>query len=457
MASLNVPATKGVGWFMKKTNLQWLGPELVRAGLVQNKRWVLDTAEEVSHMPWLRDMGLLATAAAIVHPHALSIIKSAPIVVAVALPRVEWHNRESRAHRLKQWRAEVEQGQKLRDLLEGYGVPYGMRLLDVGVIDGEMVGPGARKMAVIPASTFAQSMPRGDVKHQRRWILDLITAYDKAAMLGGTTGDRHDRYVAETLTWLAVNWKADVAIGDYGRGTTIIPAMMDYFASRYPEPPNRRWTMERAHVLSTEWHEEMVTRNHETMFRQKWQRGFDDEAPLPAGWPRVAKRIAPKPFEEVAHMVKADQTRPEDIDKYDPDWHDLYEATALTTGRALAEETAAMRHCVANYAGLVHTGRSVIYSITKNGKRVATVELHPSGARGVPPTVGEFKRFANKVVPPRAEERNLVADLRAHIGEITRQSVKAGAVATGVAPEGLTVSYLQSIARGLSGIVGRGV
>ena len=48
---------------------------------------------------------------------------------------------------------------------------------------------------------------------------------------------------------------------------------------------------------------------------------------------------------------------------------------ALQTGKALRAEGAAMHHCVASYWQNVVNGRSRIYSIRENGRRVATLEV----------------------------------------------------------------------------------
>ena len=48
---------------------------------------------------------------------------------------------------------------------------------------------------------------------------------------------------------------------------------------------------------------------------------------------------------------------------------------ALQTGKALRTEGAAMHHCVASYWRNVVDGKSRIYSIRENGRRVATLEV----------------------------------------------------------------------------------
>ena len=48
---------------------------------------------------------------------------------------------------------------------------------------------------------------------------------------------------------------------------------------------------------------------------------------------------------------------------------------ALQTGKALQAEGAAMHHCVASYWENVAEGKSRVYSIRENGRRVATLEV----------------------------------------------------------------------------------
>lgn len=47
----------------------------------------------------------------------------------------------------------------------------------------------------------------------------------------------------------------------------------------------------------------------------------------------------------------------------------------LTNSRSLAEEGAAMGHCVGSYARWCHQGMSAIFSLTADGARRATVEI----------------------------------------------------------------------------------
>lgn len=69
---------------------------------------------------------------------------------------------------------------------------------------------------------------------------------------------------------------------------------------------------------------------------------------------------------------------PIDLSDAKPMEIDGYKIEPLHTPRQIAEEGSAMRHCVATYIKSVFDGRSHIASITKDGKRVATLDY---GAR----------------------------------------------------------------------------
>ncbi len=65
-----------------------------------------------------------------------------------------------------------------------------------------------------------------------------------------------------------------------------------------------------------------------------------------------------------------------------------YSATALVSAKELAEEGAAMHHCVASYASMCVRGDCQIYSIKKAGKRVATLELRIAARMHTDPSLG---------------------------------------------------------------------
>jgi len=67
-----------------------------------------------------------------------------------------------------------------------------------------------------------------------------------------------------------------------------------------------------------------------------------------------------------------------------------YSISYIDTPEGLREEGDKMHHCVGSYSSNVHKGYSSIYSVRKDGKRVATLELRKSNAVQEPSTLAFF-------------------------------------------------------------------
>src|SRR5262249_3636153 len=110
---------------------------------------------------------------------------------------------------------------------------------------------------------------------------------------------------------------------------------------------NPRWTLDRARIKEQEWHAELA--NSET--------AEDDDSDF----------------------------RPDSVIDYAPlpilAEHGGLSFVALQTREALHAEGAAMSRCVASYWWSVARGSSRIYSILKDGSRVATVQLTSESER----------------------------------------------------------------------------
>jgi hypothetical protein len=111
------------------------------------------------------------------------------------------------------------------------------------------------------------------------------------------------------------------------------------FVSAHADTFNPRWTLNRARAEEQKWHAELA----------------------------------------VAETVESTGVAPNTVIDYMPLpvlWeHGGVSFVALQTGKALQAEGAAMRHCVATYWQNVINSKSRIYSILKDGSRVATLEL----------------------------------------------------------------------------------
>jgi hypothetical protein len=150
----------------------------------------------------------------------------------------------------------------------------------------------------------------------------------------------------EIRRWAALAFSRDIAAGNRPRGhVSDIADFLSHEIGRF----NPRWTIPAALAAAEEWHRTLARQQDEERFLKSHGMGFDDPidyAPLPQ-----AGRL-----------------------------HG-FEFTALRTGRDLWIEGKAMRHCVSTYVSEVMTGRSRIYSVSRDDRRVATMELQPNGKR----------------------------------------------------------------------------
>lgn len=114
--------------------------------------------------------------------------------------------------------------------------------------------------------------------------------------------------------------------------------ILDFFRSTGNYEPKMSW--ENAWKRAQQWHNEEVRRANERMRL----RAVEDEKPFPSPWIPGA----------TVHG---------------------YEIVPLTSPQELNEEGAAMHHCVGSYARNVRGGHCYIYSVRKDGNRLATLEL----------------------------------------------------------------------------------
>lgn len=137
--------------------------------------------------------------------------------------------------------------------------------------------------------------------------------------------------------------------------------------------------------------------------------------------------IAVRAFED-RNQVEAARLRKQAMER--KEWDSLvgettingYDIIPLRTGLSLVEEGAAMRHCVAGYVDLcVHDG-SRIFSMMRDGKRLATLEIGPQGrSYGVLQVRGKCNAsVSNEIRATATEVANLYSDL-------VRQSEKKAA------------------------------
>ena len=269
-----------------------------------------------------RTYALMANA----HRYAIDYIEQAPVIVLAAYGSDHAFNQE-------QFRKMCESKAQLRDVMRSYGLPLPLRLLDAKVLTARRATV-IRRLALINPSTLAQIIPATRRK-QNAWLQALRYWDERMAA-------RSEAYNFRCLffDWAATNYPGVTYTEANG-----VYHMVD-FVRAHPDTFNPVWTLNRARAEEQKWHEDLAVARADLAVAEVVQRTgvpletVIDYTPLPLLWENGGLSFV-----------------------------------ALQTGKALRAEGAAMHHCVASYWQNVVNGRSRIYSVLENRKRVATVEV----------------------------------------------------------------------------------
>ncbi|WP_438278339.1 PcfJ domain-containing protein [Nitrobacter sp.] len=319
----------------QKSLLQWLAPELAAKGVLLNEPWVQASVRQVEDMFPVKPLAIAALMMVAVEPFAIDYLRQAPVLVVAAAQGMECFRPMEREFVLRNWQTIVHDRPKLRDLLKYYGLVRPLRALK-----GEAFRAGPAEYQVIqnlcdvPPSPLAQAIPTS-IRHQHIWL--------RALGEWSETMCRREQSARALFDW------AVRAMGNHAEaGDTLdqASAVADY-AAIHIDTFNRRWSYQRAFRAALEWHEELARASSEKAYFLTHKMGWDeviDYGDLPG-----------------STTIEG------------------YEMVALQTGAALHAEGADMHHCVASYAGNVIRGFSRIFSVRKDGRRVATFEISKSG------------------------------------------------------------------------------
>jgi hypothetical protein len=321
----------------QKSLLQWLAPELAANGVLQNEPWVQISARQAEDMFSVRPLAIAAVTMVVVESFAIDYLRQAPVLVVAAAQGMECFRPTEREFVLRDWQAIVRDRPKLRDLLRYYGLIRPLRALK-----GQAFRAGPAEYQVIqnlcdvPPSPLAQAIPTS-IRKQHNWLRALGEWSDAMC--------RREQSAKALLDWAVCamgNHTGSTADGTLDQASTIA----DY-AAFHIRSFNRRWSYQRAFRAALEWHEELARASNEKAYFLTHKMGWDDVIDY-GGLPGSV-------------TIEG------------------YEMVALQTGAALHAEGADMHHCVASYAGNVIRGFSRIFSVRKDGQRVATFEISKSG------------------------------------------------------------------------------
>ena len=253
------------------------------------------------------------------HPRAIDYLAQAP-VMALSI------DQKTMSHRMRSWfqlrvTGPCERGESLKQIMAEFHMPYPLRRIAAASCEPKMFQVIAALAKMDPA-VLGQIIPEA-TGPQRQWLRNLRDFNARLRQRGRSS---------ETLAWAAVAMAA-------ARPAKGEAADMADFASSPDATFNTAWRWKRATEEMHRWHSRLTVER--------------------------ALRGSPITPETVMDFGKHP-----DIASVDG-----FAFVALRTPLSLAEEGAAMRHCVATYINDVMRGKCSIVSIKRAGDRIATLEL----------------------------------------------------------------------------------
>jgi hypothetical protein len=308
---------------------------LAREGLVPNEPWVAEHCTEAVELIYDKNLHLTAMIWAAVHKYGIDYIRQAPVLVLASHPPQGsgHHDHGKRMKLAKHIFIYCQTKQKLRDVMTKYDVAAPLRRIN-GHNFRRIHRDTLLALSKINPSTLSQCIP--DVKKQLIWIENLNTWH----------------YNIKTRHELAIN--LPICITEWGVknvGTTRafhIEDLMDYVVAN-AATFNFKWNLAQALEASRRWHEETSQRSQEQDFFAR--HGIEWKEEIKNWGLLITMKIGELTFE------------------------------ALNSGEKLYVDGKIMHHCVGSYSGAVISGRSRIYSISQDEKRIATIELNKPGVR----------------------------------------------------------------------------
>lgn len=334
--------------------LQWMAPDLVRAGLIRNEAYIEpNTARAVKLFP-NQGMHAAVTLLAALHPRAIEYLEQAPVLALAASFGARANSRRDRAYIAMNFGPVMDRGAKLKDVLKTFRIAYPLRAISANAIRPGVWGVIQAISRLVDPSTIAQAIPAEPTRHMY-WLAVLDALW---AVLQRRRPD--ERINAPILRWamLALS-RAENHRMTSALATTEIADFLICNSDHW----NTRWTWDRLADETLAWHEALANAQVDAINDARYDQDVD--------YGRFPTELTIDGFEFVA----------------------------LRSLRALIVEGRAMHHCVASYYPDVLSGRARIYSIRKDGARLATVEMCPwaDATAGI----AQLKGFAN--ADPRAD------------------------------------------------------
>lgn len=293
-------------------------------------------------------MHAAARAFGLAHERAAQYLAQAPVMVFAA--GVGADQRTSALYMQHRLRSQCEQGVSLKVMMRGFGYPLPLRRLKASALIPS-VAPALPWLAKTSPSVLGRVIPEKTTA-QRKWLSELCSWIIHFKRHGTLPSQQHFDWMAERLAVHAPEKGVGGDIADF-----MIAASRDVGYAHF----NIVWSWARAREEMTLWHDRL------TCDRMLLGTPFGRETTIDLGF------------------------HPDNLAAMN------FEFIALRTPSDIAQEGAAMKHCVASYIPRVIAGDCHIVSIRKNGERAATLELSRAW------DVRQLKRRFNRP-PSKTEE-----------------------------------------------------
>lgn len=275
---------------------------------------------------------------AALHPRAIDYLRQAPVLAAAF--GVKANSRADRLYIAMRIGGPISRGERLRSVMGAVGLATPLRKL-AGYAISPMLSTFVRELADLPPSVLSQTIPErpGD---QRKWITELRD-YRRRHQYRNISPRLGFHWIARHAHRCEQGQAADIA---------------DYIGWHFRTDDGaafERWSFERMLNEVELWHDRLAADQSISRY------GFS---------------ITPSTVIDLSDWPDHVET-------------DHFEFFKLSTPSMLMEEGRRMRHCVASYIGDVMSGRTHIYSMRADMRRIATVQI--TGGRVV-----QIKAFANK-------------------------------------------------------------
>lgn len=313
-----------------------IGMEASLNGVLPFDDWVSLNTRKAQAMFGNQGVQPAAIWLAALHPRALEYLEQAPVLALAATFGGKASKRAERAYVAMNFRPLIERGAKLKDVMKAFRVAYPLR-----AISAKAIRPGVWNILqaitrLVDPSTISQAIPELPTRHMH-WLGDLDILW---TVLQRRSPDEQAN--APILRWAMLALSRHGRTGDPAEGLQSDQIADFLICNR--DQWNARWTWDRLIRETQAWHEALANADIDRINDGT----YDQDVPYGA--------------------FPAEVSLP-DRNGGTFDFH------ALRSLRALVIEGKAMHHCVASYYRDIQSGRARIYSMRKDGRRVATVEF----------------------------------------------------------------------------------